>query len=773
MKQVRELFVAETLNPCQIAIYRNDGVGYRIPEYQRPYDWSEENIKRLMMDIFSGFERLSHSINADACTFLGAFILVDDETKEKNFKAMSLFVIDGQQRLITLILLVCALIERLRILRSDAPSISKDIDKWISKEHKHLEKKLGLCLFGKQICDDGNYYPFPRIVRFEDQRADNQRDEKIKSAIAKFLVTYKHFLDTKETEFSMPNFGDSREGKKIKKNFDIIKKYCCHINDAKWYDDNDCKLVERRSFSREGYTKLWGKIQNHFDDGGSSAINTIASHKQVEVHPYFRTLMLAAYFCDRIAITTVVTDNEDTAFNIFDALNTTGELLTALETLKPKVMSHYKTNNLSYAESYSKIAFDKIGKIIEGDYPATSDKQQETKELVITFCLYLDGQKVSGQLGTQRQVLLNLFDQSCKTVNGSEQFMTALADVTRYRSIYWVSKNSGQINELHGRVGDDDDKVDRIKLLSAFIKAMNTSLALPVLSRYWAIGEKNKNFEEYIEVLEVVSAFLALRRFVTGTTDRIDTCFRDIMGHGDSPKKLALSVGTNFNGNVISPSELKDALRSELRSLVIDATSKEAWLDHVINIPIWSHSKPLARFFLFCATHNTEIDPITPGLLIPATKSDQRNYLSFGQWNSKSYATIEHVAPRNPSENGEWDNNIYKNPRLDDTLGNLVLLPTKENQIIGNAAWKRKKIFYTALVGKTDDSREETLERAAQDNIVFSKKTKEAIAAEGRLSMLDGIEDVEEWNAEFIRQRSRRLAELAWDRLWPWLEPKD
>ena len=30
-------------------------VGYVVPEYQRTYDWKEDNIKRLLEDLLSGF----------------------------------------------------------------------------------------------------------------------------------------------------------------------------------------------------------------------------------------------------------------------------------------------------------------------------------------------------------------------------------------------------------------------------------------------------------------------------------------------------------------------------------------------------------------------------------------------------------------------------------------------------------------------------------------------------------------------------------------------
>ena len=771
MKQVSDLFVAKACNPYQIAHYE-DNPGYRIPEYQRPYDWSKENIDRLMMDIFSGFERLSRSTGANAFTFLGTLILVKDERQEQEFKGKSLSIVDGQQRLTTLTLLACALIERLRVLRKDIPEISKRIDDWIKIEQKDLEEKLAECVFGGQKIGNREYYPFPRIVRSEDYRANESKVEEIKSGIAKFLVAFEKFIsDESKIEFQMPDLGDTREAKKIIKNFHTIREYCKHLNDKKWYEDNDCKLIPPKSFSHGGYKQLWGKLRDSFEDiNPSSELSKIDNHPQSEVHSYFRTLMLAAYFCKCIAVTIVVTEDRDAAFDIFDALNTTGEPLTALETLKPEVIqTEDKRKDRKYARSDCEIAFQEIDEIMEKDHPGTKEKQDETKELVIMFCLFLEGLQISRELSIQRKELRRLFDKSCEAENGSVNFMQALANISLYRSTYWITKNSGLINANHPNA----EEADEIKFLCAFIREMKATRTLPILARYWIDGKDKGDFGDYIEVLRAVSSFLAIRRAATGTTDGIDTCFRQIMEHGDSNKKFGLCVGPSFDRPILSPNALKKALLSKLSSSKVKfASKKEKWMDYVVDTPIYDRSAPLARFILFCATHHAAPDTKHPGLLTRESISPNGSYMSFMHWASEDYRSVEHVAP-NADEPEGWDGGIYANARLRGTLGNLVLLPTKENSAIGNVPWSKKKIFYTALTREKTTDREAAIESAKREGMRFSTKTEKMLKDGKRFSMLDGIETVEEWDAEFIKKRSRRLAGLAWDQLWPWLEPKD
>ena len=71
MKKVEDLFKARASSPLETAMLYDGRVGFTIPEYQRQYDWSENNIIRLYFDTLNGFQRLSESADANAFTFLG------------------------------------------------------------------------------------------------------------------------------------------------------------------------------------------------------------------------------------------------------------------------------------------------------------------------------------------------------------------------------------------------------------------------------------------------------------------------------------------------------------------------------------------------------------------------------------------------------------------------------------------------------------------------------------------------------------------------------
>lgn len=766
MQKIGDLFEASACSPCQIVNLENENIGFRIPEYQRPYDWSEQNVRRLMTDIFSGFERLSHTAKASAFTFLGTMIIVKDQKQEPKFRGKSFSIVDGQQRLTTLTLIACALIERLKFLRDSLPKLPDEILEWMDIEAEHIAANLADCVTGEQKIKAKVYHPFPRIVRAEDIRGDSTKEETWHSGISQFLTEFGKFVDSADVEFAMPDLGKSREAQKITENFLMIRGFCKNLNDETWYTEGDCQMLEAERFQYGGCRQLWEKTQDVLGNDGSAAISVI--QKEQEAHAYFRTLMLSAYFCNCVAVTTVVTPDETAAFDIFDALNTTGEPLTALETLKPQVIvSENESHDHVYAGSECEFAFDEIDKIMAEDYPETKQKQDETKGLIITFALYLEGRKISRELSSQRSELRQSFQKSRAVKDGPAKFMKALAGVARYRSDYWVLANNGRINSFH----PDPKEADQVKLLSGFISAMNTSLALPILSRYWIAGRDSGDFNTYIEALKSVSAFLAIRRAATGGTDGIDTCFRDIMEVGAAGKKFGLCAGATHENAVLDIKALKEALRSKLSSSKVKFTSKDEWINHVIDVPIYTHAKPLARFLLFSATHHTALDAARPGLLTrdAIAPSDDRKYLSFDQWMSESYLTVEHVAPNADKPEG-WGKDIYANSRIKNTLGNLILLPTEENASIGHATQAKKKIFYSALTDLKIENRKAALEKADREGMKFTKKTEKMVLEGERFSMLDGICDVEDWNAKFIDSRSRNLAGLAWDQLRPWLD---
>ena len=73
---------------------------YRIPEYQRPYIWGTDQVTELLDDIYK-----AQQINKDSQYFIGSMVLQKKETNKDGLKFTEYDLLDGQQRLTTILLL--------------------------------------------------------------------------------------------------------------------------------------------------------------------------------------------------------------------------------------------------------------------------------------------------------------------------------------------------------------------------------------------------------------------------------------------------------------------------------------------------------------------------------------------------------------------------------------------------------------------------------------------------------------------------------------------
>ena len=769
MKKIGDLFRAQAASPTETVELYNGGIGFRVPDYQRPYDWAIGNISRLFIDCLSGFYRLGSSANADAFTFLGTLILVEEDKKEPTFSGTSLGIVDGQQRLTTLTLLACALVERLTQLAEgiDGLPFKPPIKDWLRGEADDWISELSECAFGAQKLKKMKTFPFPRIVRANDQRGKSTVESEYKSALAKFLCDFAEFVNDDAVDFEPPALGTGTDAKKLGENFAHLRELVRKLEDAAWYEGEECELVPMDWIDRSQYRALFERLGDAIDDtaGQNGAIASLV--KTPAAHPLARTLLFSAYFARCVVLTRVITDDESAAFDIFDALNTTGEPLTALETLKPRVIQFEKGHG-GYAGSPSEISFDRLNVLIDEANPKTIDKQNETKALIVSYGLYLEGFKLPENLASQRNFLRTRYDKAAaKSRENSHRFIRQLADMAQFRHLYWSSEGIEEIGAYH-----DASRLDEVQLLASFLMATKSYLVLPILARYWHPNLKQSGDARFLEVLRAVTAFLVLRRAATGTTAGIDSDFRAVMAPiGSGANKFGLGAGVETDNPVLEIGKLREALRTLLAKSKAKVTDRDKWVGQAADNPLYGQAREISRFMILVAADQAVAADDKSGRWTKAgvkKAANQNNYLDFKTWRGTDYATVEHVAP-DTEKPGDWDPGIYKNAIIRQSLGNLCLLPAKENGAIGNGKWTRKRLFYRALTEPMKAEQQERIEEAAAQGMKFSGATQKLLEAGDWLPLLKPLRDVEDWTPDIIAGRGRNIAELTWDKLWPWL----
>jgi len=773
MKKVEALFKAQAANPSETAMLYNGSVGFVVPEYQRQYDWSKENIERLFLDTLNGFQRLSTSDDASAFTFLGTLILVEEDSQEPEFHGRSVAIVDGQQRLTTLALFSCALydaLQRGRIALERGFHQETSVYKWLSNEIEYRLDQLYETVIGVQRLRGNRTFPYPRIVRREDKRGRSRQSSEYRSPIARFLEAFSNYVTDEEEQFSPPALGENRDARKLLENYKIVQEFVQKINDTDWYEGTESEQFQIQWMQRPSCRSLFERLNDTIEQQSERQRVESQVISREDVHPLIRLLLFSGYFSDCIVLTRVITEDESAAFDIFDALNTTGEPLTALETLKPRVINRVKNFCGNYDGSESENAFYQIRLHLDEVYTDTAKKQSETKDLVVNYALYITGKKLGRDLAAQRNFLRTSYDTAAdRGYEVATRFVTSLSDITVFRYYYWTKQGIEELGRFHGT-----ETVDQTQLLSSVIKDMKTSLALPILARYWHPDLKTIGDQEFVEALRAVAAFLVLRRAATGGTAGIDGDFRAIMASPTAQgqaNRFGLCAGIDHSNERLSPDQLKVALRTLLERK-LRTLNKNEWVTKATGNGLYRDSGPLVRFIIMCAAHQAMPDVENPGLW---TKTDVRasshlhNYLNYDTWVKPDYATVEHIAPES-NTNNNWNDAIYSKDFLKHSLGNLVLLPQKENSVIGNDGWDKKKKFYLALTEESGEAQQRRIREADTAGIRFSNATKKVLSEGRRLSLLDPLRDVDHWDEDMIELRGQNIASLCWDVLWPWLE---
>lgn len=171
-------------------LFSNKKSDFLIPDYQRPYAWGELECQTLWDDIFTfAFPENDYSrFNSDEDEyFLGP--IVTFKNKEANGK---LEIIDGQQRLTTLMLMLRAFFEKFGNMKdANAISTSEDIAKCIWKTDEFGKPDTNKLKIDSEVSTDEDKEEFLTILKTGVTSSHNK---------SRYANTYR-FFQTKINEF--------------------------------------------------------------------------------------------------------------------------------------------------------------------------------------------------------------------------------------------------------------------------------------------------------------------------------------------------------------------------------------------------------------------------------------------------------------------------------------------------------------------------------------------------------------------------------------------
>ena len=752
------------------------GQGCYIPVYQRLYAWDDKNISRLLEDVLHGIWEVFH--RSDTITFIGTIIAIHDTTYEtvksvykQELPSRVMTIIDGQQRICTAVMANIVFHNYIRGAVEQFNGRTEPPFLWIIDKCRQLLKDLKKTYLIKRSSGRGNYKYYPRVIRASlDTWSRKQNQAEYESPIARLIWEYINYAE-------LGNF-DQFKFNPVDGTGNIIDRYnmiyeafryiqhevvqICSVIPNKQYNFPDFVVAAQNSnFPEEilGFP-LSGDVQKYLTEEKKDSDYIRFCH-------LFRLMILAHYLNNRvvIALVTASNENEKGAFKMFEGLNTTAQLLTAFETFKPEVV---KLETLSrYENSPSKTYITEIESYLN-QYKKANERQSATSEMLISFALAETGEKLEKNLNSQRRYLRNEFDQ-LSNIDQRRDFVKSIANISSFIKYGWHIQE-GQNSIFYPLEIEDEEALVGFEAL----RKLNHSITIAPLARFYqqalgASGNIQKRLtNEFIAAIKATVAFSFLWRGAKGGTDRIDSHYRSIMRTGvniQGETTLPLARRPEKSQSSLSVANYKKALQLILEHKGKISTKKE-WVKRVSLVSVYDYPT-VARFLLFCASDDTVLDDSNKGL-IQRGRGGCNPMLKLSQWNDSAYLSIEHIAPQSP--NAGWQPSIYEEDHTVHTLGNLILLPHEENNIIDDKSWKHKRLMYALLAADTQKEFDSIKTKLSAEGLTLSKKAVEVLSKSQYLGLCKSVALFNrQWSLKIIQKRTQRLAELAWDRLHPWL----
>lgn len=747
-----------------------NGQGLYVPAYQRQYSWDKSKISRLLEDACHGFTMLID--HEDSITFLGTIIAIHDTQYltvnplvKGDVPSRVMTIIDGQQRLTTLLLINTVLHEEIRNRSAKLKDREQEDREWLLEECMKVVGRLAKTFEEDKDYGDGAFRFYPRMIRAYDDSWSRKRGKaNYASPIGHYLHSYGQYgrdEPKKPYRFEAPEECTDQSKYKL-------------LSDGRRTIQNLIKDVARNNtvnLELPGFDRMIGA--NSFQDILVKADFpepvkvTLDAEGAEDFKELLRLVLFSNFMLDRVALTIVTAKNEDYAFDMFEALNTTGEPLTAFETFKPRVI------HSEGLEGYEKSKSHEYMKSVEGyldGFGKTDDKQDATSRLIVAFASAERGEKLSKRLSEQRRFFKDNFE---KLGEGGPRrdFVRHLSHAAIFIQHAWPDDKMAKPTLFSA----DEAATDEVVLCLDLLRSFKHTITQGVLIRFYSeirkadATNRPKAVESFVKAIKACTAFSILWRSSRRTTDNIDMHYRKLMESGHAAAKMPPLARRTSDGEEC-PAPDADLLQKALASILATEGkigSKDEWVKSAAKIPAYAVQREISRFILLAAAHDSADDKSTPGLTV-AGKAGLLPLFDYSHWRDQDSQTVEHIAPR-AREHG-WLDSLYDEDETIERLGNLTLLPRAENSSLSNGSWTRKRLIYKILSASTSDELDPLLQQAKEQGIEISKSTTELLENSRHLPMAKSVAAVEgDWTLDLVEKRSIRIAELAWARIAPWL----
>lgn len=748
------------------------GRAIRLPLYQRNFCWGEDEFLRFFQSIV---EDISREDEAEPATFMGSIICFKDTRADSSKRSRDIReiidLVDGQQRITTILLLLII--------------ISEELDNELNSGGKWFRNRSqDLCDRIKKIIGiEENEPETPRTIReLEDAWPTKERDASYKSPIA---ISLFNFLNApRQSVAQNPAPSSSREilesqKSKLKEAFrEFYEQKSPEPNDLHCLGNIEDILAQRSRL----FTQAFGFDVQRAQSADEFLLNDTTKKNLLAI------LFAGNYILKHVKFVEIdALDSYSRAMSIFDTLNTTGQPLNAFEAFKSNVVKHVGVER--YPGSRHKEYIDSIEKSIS-KMPSTQGRKSDNSrvaELIVSFALGNCGtQVVQTNILEQNKYLrtrFNLHQKNEQEILGYIKFFRDTANM----NVMFAAKGEqdeprsffqGNIDNL--KIGNLRKELDEAGFCLRFLHKSKFTLPISILSIYLQEVPLENNVDNtagaisaFCRAVKSTAAFFALWRAGDKSTNGVDGGVRRIMKGikaGGNYKKHQMrehalaryNYTSNKKGrnNPIPTAKLSEIFVNHIVDKYPKVNGFEGWYEQIKDVPIYDAAPEVVRFLLLIGSHGTIIED--GPTMVTAKSGAVTSYLTSAGYDSALFNSLEHI--RSIKDSDAQQNDDAEGNR--NCLWNLTLVPKEKNSTLSNRGWLIKQAmygYYSAKAPKEIEASEAKLRRLLNDDAklnTFLKNNKDT----GYLPMTEYLANLNE--SEFDKITGEKRIKAILDNAW-------
>jgi uncharacterized protein with ParB-like and HNH nuclease domain len=780
MQKSLDIFKAEPQSVFDVLCDRKS-TGFYLPAYQRPYSWEEKHIKDLFSDCENVFRNLLES--PDAIIFLGSILSVDDSEgktiyppSKRNHTPVNIkLVIDGQQRLSTLILIILCLNEKLNLF---LPKLKSKIEKTDNEEVEEVLDGLRE-IVSQLVIDTSNfvietqadhelYKYLPKIIRSQiDCWGKDEKKAGYHSPLAEVLIKYqRHLIEYKDLnrfkEFSLSEVDEG--SKRIVDNIKIIRKQLKSIEQG--FKSNNTQDDQESALTIEDLVDK-NTLDECLDFPVDSDLLALANEDK-NIEEVIFIAIFTKFLLHRVCLTYVEVNNESYAFDMFEALNTTGEPLTALETFVPKVIEHFGDkkkqgeDNIDNTTALLKSITDRFEALTKA-----KEKNDKTKALILAFVRAYKGQVKVTSLRDQRDSMLSSYD-NCH-YSDKDDYLYYLKRTTDFLFDYWQAKAPN----LQGLVPESE--LEQANLCMLYLTDIKHDITSSLLIQFLLLDEKydvvGSNDSQFFKLLKAVTSLSVLWRAMSGGADGIDGVYKKLHEKGieihDQVTKPFQLCNASLQADLFDVEKVKQFFKYELDNKIANKgspkeLSEDRWFDVCLNQQMLAKPKgskmiTLAGFHGLSMRDNEFIQENT----------GSNDFLTITNWELlHSTDRISKIFEPERATGDDWDSTV-KVPEVFNRLGNILI------DARCNIASKKSRSWYETrqnMLKSLNNDALDDIDSLAANYSGLSEESKRLLAIYKFENKYSEITYAADWNEDAVNQRTEVLLKNAWHNLIKWLE---